>query len=315
MFGLLAGLVTRLPAQNSPVYSQYMFNNFLINPACAGAEGYTSVDLTARENWLRIPNAPRTYGLSYQQRWIKAKENLSAKKRYVSKNKGRVGVGATVYSDKLANYSQTGAALTYAYHLNFGKTQFSMGLSVGGYQYMLDKSQVVTENPDRLLNSSNLKAYVPDANVGIALLHMGGYAGLSVSDLAGGSIRFGDVNNVNFKKNRTYHLIGYYLFELPNDLAIEPGCWIKAEEKTWQTSYTLTTRMYYGEDYWGGLSYRTADKALVFMAGIRYDRLFFGYAFDYSFNPLTRVTFGSHEFMFAARFGENVRRYRWVSRY
>jgi len=303
------------PAQNSPIYSQYMFNNFLINPACAGAEGYTAVDLTARENWLRIPNAPRTYGVSFQTRIIKGGGN-SARKRYTSKNKGRVGIGGQIYSDKLALYSQTGGSVSYSYHMYMQKTQISLGISLGGYQYMLDKNQVILSSPDdKLLNSTNMKAYVPDANFGVSVLHMGGYAGLSVSDLIGGSIRFGDVNDVNFKKNRTYNLMGYYLFELPNDFAIEPGMWLKTQEKTWGLNYTLTTRVYYGEEYWGGLSFRTADKALVFMAGVRYDRYFFGYAFDYSMNPLTRSSMGSHELMIAAKFGDNVRRYRWVSRY
>jgi len=292
-----------------------MFNNYLINPACAGAEGFTAIDLTARENWLRIPNAPRTYALSFQSRIIHG-NNGSARKRYTSKSKGRVGIGGSIYSDKLANYSQTGAAVAYAYHLYLQKTQVSLGVSLGGYQYMLDKSQVITEKPDdKLIIGSNMKAYVPDANVGVSILHMGGYAGLSVSDLMGGSIRFGDVNEVNFRKNRTYNLIGYYLFELPNDFAIEPGMWLKTQEKTWGINYTITTRIYYGEEYWAGMSYRTADKALIFMAGVRYDRYFFGYAFDYSMNQLSRSTNGSHEFMIAAKFGDNVRRYRWVSRY
>lgn len=292
-----------------------MFNNFLINPACAGAEGYTAVNLTARESWLRIPNAPSIYAASFQTRLIKGESN-SARKKYQSKNKGRVGIGGNIYSDKVANYSQTGASVTYAYHMYLQKTQISMGVGVGGYQYMLDKSQIILQSPtDQLINGSNLKAYVPDANVGAAVLYMGGYAGLSVSNLIGGAVRFGDVNNVSFKINRTYNVVGYYLFELPNNFAIEPGMWLLMEEKTWAFNYTATIRVWYGEEYWGGLSYRTSDEAIVFMAGIRYDRYFFGYAYDYSMNPLTRVSFGSQEFMVAAKFGDNVRRYRWVSRY
>ena len=32
-------------------------------------------------------------------------------------------------------------------------------------------------------------------------------------------------------------------------------------------------------------------------------------------NKLQRFSFGSHEFMFAAKFGDNARRYRWLNRY
>ena len=41
-------------SQQLPVYSQYMMNKFLINPAVAGSEGYTSFNLTAREQWIGL---------------------------------------------------------------------------------------------------------------------------------------------------------------------------------------------------------------------------------------------------------------------
>jgi hypothetical protein len=45
-------------AQQVPLYSQYILNGFLINPAVAGSEGYTAVNLTAREQWIGFKNAP-----------------------------------------------------------------------------------------------------------------------------------------------------------------------------------------------------------------------------------------------------------------
>ena len=50
-----------LCAQQEPTYSQYMLNPFLINPAAAGSEGTTSVNLTGREQWVGINGAPSTY--------------------------------------------------------------------------------------------------------------------------------------------------------------------------------------------------------------------------------------------------------------
>ena len=40
-----------LNAQQSPVYSQYMVNKFLINPATAGSTGYSFVNMVAREQY------------------------------------------------------------------------------------------------------------------------------------------------------------------------------------------------------------------------------------------------------------------------
>ena len=41
-------------AQQLPVYSQYMMNGFLLNPAVAGHEGYTALNITAREQWAGL---------------------------------------------------------------------------------------------------------------------------------------------------------------------------------------------------------------------------------------------------------------------
>jgi len=38
-----------LKSQQLPIYSQYMMNSYLLNPAVAGHEGYTSLNLTVRE--------------------------------------------------------------------------------------------------------------------------------------------------------------------------------------------------------------------------------------------------------------------------
>ncbi|NJM14171.1 MAG: type IX secretion system membrane protein PorP/SprF [Bacteroidales bacterium] len=44
----------RINAQQLPIYSQYMMNGFLVNPAAAGLEGYTAFNFTAREHVVRV---------------------------------------------------------------------------------------------------------------------------------------------------------------------------------------------------------------------------------------------------------------------
>lgn len=62
-----------LDAQQLPIYSQYLFNKYLINPAVAGADGYTSLNLTTRQQWTGYQGAPQTYSLSYNGRLLKQK--------------------------------------------------------------------------------------------------------------------------------------------------------------------------------------------------------------------------------------------------
>ena len=44
------------------------------------------------------------------------------------------------------------------------------------------------------------------------------------------------------------------------------------------------------------------------MGGIRVDKYYFGYAFDYTFNAIGARTLGSHEIMAAIKFGDNAQK-------
>jgi hypothetical protein len=70
----------------------------------------------------------------------------------------------------------------------------------------------------------------------------------------------------------------------------------------------------YKQSFWTGLSYRTS-KALIANVGIKYQNMFFGYAFDFTLQEIQRITYGTHEITLALKFGDNARRYRWLDRY
>jgi hypothetical protein len=74
----------------------------------------------------------------------------------------------------------------------------------------------------------------------------------------------------------------------------------------------ITGRVYYKEDYWAGLSYRTQD-ALILLMGFKYDRFYFAYAYDFTLTDIRRQSYGSHELTLAVKFGESARRYRWIN--
>ena len=47
-------------AQQRPHYTQYILNNYILNPAISGIENYTDVKLSARDQWVGLNGAPRT---------------------------------------------------------------------------------------------------------------------------------------------------------------------------------------------------------------------------------------------------------------
>jgi hypothetical protein len=66
--------------------------------------------------------------------------------------------------------------------------------------------------------------------------------------------------------------------------------------------------------FWLGLTYRTSG-ALIANVGVKHQKVFFGYAIDFTLKEIQSITYGTHEITFALKFGDSARRYRWLDRY
>src|SRR4030066_1126498 len=72
----------RIVAQQLPRFSQYYFNEFLINPAIAGYDGRTIVNLSARKQWLGFSDyTPQTALVSAQTRLLKRPADIRLNKK------------------------------------------------------------------------------------------------------------------------------------------------------------------------------------------------------------------------------------------
>ena len=107
--------------QQLPLFSQYLYNKYLINAAVAGSDGYTSISLTAREQWVGYAGAPRTFSFSWQTRMLKKsyilRQTRVKREAFRPKSDGKVGLGGYVFSDKNGLIQRTGFQISYAYHI------------------------------------------------------------------------------------------------------------------------------------------------------------------------------------------------------
>jgi type IX secretion system PorP/SprF family membrane protein len=305
-------------AQQLPLYSQYMMNSFLINPAVAGSDGMTSINLTAREQWLGFKNSPRTVAVSGQTRLLKVspmnRRNPMARRSGLFSRNGNVGLGGYVFNDRNGLIDRTGMQGSYSYHLWMNQNQLSFGLSLTAFQLKLDERNSVLHNDnDPLLNGSKNTLFVPDFNVGIYYSSPSYYVGVSSAQLLQSALKFGNDGYRDFRMLRHYYLIAGYGIFMDSGLTIEPSVMAQTTlEGRVQTD--INTRLYFRDDYWGGISYRTSG-AFIMMGGVKVDRFYFGYAFDYTLNSIRKHSFGSHEIMASVKFGDTTRRYRWLNRY
>ena len=321
-----------LTAQQFPVYSQYMLNSFLLNPAVAGHEGYTAINLTVRQQWIGLKDAPKTYALSGQTRLLKnsfiSRSKSVRKRRRVMSRRGKVGLGGYIFNDSNGALSKLGFSGTYSYHINFRRSQVSMGASLSTFQYKLDKDKLNPEDPDdALLLETQSRAFITDASIGGYYTNRYVYAGLSVQNLFESFFKFNNREGAGFKLERHYLAMAGYRFDLIDFLFIEPSFLFKASESI-VAQIDLNVKVYYKEDYWAGISFRSGGasriaqesisgrgSSIIIMAGAKVDKYYFGYAFDYTFSSISSKTIGSHEVMLAAKFGDSARRYRWLNRY
>lgn len=321
VIGFLA-VMPVLSGQQFPMYSQYIMNGFLLNPSYAGSDYYTTFGLTVREQWLNFPDAPSTYAAAFQTRILNdsyiTRSTAVRKKIEKPTRGGRVGMGGYLFSDHNGIMHRTGLQLAYAYHLPIDdEQQLSFGLSLSAYQYFVDISGALMPDDvnDELLNNYDRVVYIPDANFGVSYMTRRYYAGFSMTNLFRGALMIGNGGENGNSQLGHYFLTGGMRFFPAADWIIEPSVMLKSSDMVFKSmQIDLTGRVYYREDYWLGLSYRTTD-AIVLLAGLKVDRFYLGYAFDFTLSEIRSYTYGTHELTVLARFGDNPRRYRWINRY
>ncbi len=314
---LFTGLFAiQVKAQQHPTFSQYMVDKYLVNPAVSGANGITTVNFISRQQFVGLENPPQTFALTAQTRliedsYILRRLKLRKNEKRASRS-GRVGIGGTIFTDRNGIISRTGFQGTYAYHLNFNNQwQLSMALSVSASQYLIDGSDTYIYDPDDpLLLANRTSFFVPDASAAVFATTGNLFGGITFTDLLGSSIKLGRDRFEDYRTLRQFNILGGYRFDLSENFAVEPSALIQGT----RTSFTMdiNARMYYQNDFWAGLSYRS-NKTLVAMIGGTFDMFYLGYAYDVDLGLVRTYSAGSHELIFGIKMGDNsTRRFRWI---
>ncbi len=319
IFCIISGTVF---SQQVPMYSQYIMNGFLVNPSFAGRDGYTSINLTVRQQWLGMDGAPGTFAASFQTRLLRnsyISKSTSVRKNIVKPTRGsKVGLGGYVFNDQNGAMRRTGFHGAYAYHIQMGQTggypnDLALGLSLSAYQFSVNTEGRIYDPDDPLLNTYDRRVFIPDFNFGASFTTARYYAGIAMTNLFRGGLFFADSANSKTELGNFY-ITGGMKFPITADWVLEPAAYIRASDMLFKSlQMDLTARMFYKEDYWAGLSFRTAN-AIILMGGLKYDRFYFAYASDFALTDIRKArTLGTHEITLAVKFGESARRYRWIT--
>ena len=308
-------------AQQLPLYTQYQNNGFLLNPAMAGYDGYTSFNVTTRKQWLGFQESPLTYSFSGQTRLLKRSyriinKPIRNKRKFKPSRSGRVGLGGFVFNDVNGLVSRTGMQFSYAYHIYMLRSQLSFGLGGQMFQYKIDRDRITTfREGDPTINSDmNIVAFIPDFNFGVYWTSRTYFVGFSANQLFQSPVKLGSNGLDEFKLLRHYYLMGgYRIINEYSGFDFEPSFLLKTTEQLVPQA-DISFKVYYKKDYWAGISYRTSGTVAA-LFGVKADSIYVGYAFDFPLSSIRKYSFGSHEIFISLKFGSSARRYRWINRY
>tara|TARA_B100000902_G_scaffold398775_1_gene466837 strand:+ start:10164 stop:11090 length:927 start_codon:yes stop_codon:yes gene_type:complete len=283
---LVSLLVLFVFPQQDPQFSQNMFNKLSNNPGFAGSRDAISTTLLHRSQWMGFEGAPKTLNLS-----VDAPIKLL-----------HGGVGLNIIKDDIAQYSNLGLQISYAYTRELGNGQLGLGMSFGMFQSGVDGSAFnpqSTTQTDNAIPLGDVRGSTLDLGAGVYYNTQDVYIGLSTSHLTEPTIEY---TEGDYPLKRHYYLIaGYYYFLNPN-LSLNPSIYLKSDGATSQLD--INSNVIYNNKIWGGISYRHAEPVLrpelVVLTGMNItDDLKMGLAYDI---VMSNIGSNSIEIMLAYRF-------------
>ena len=293
-------------AQQRPHYSQYMMNQYLINPAVGGTSNHHDFRTGYRSQWSGIKNTETGDNIAPQTSYISGHGHLG---KHVGPNAGRHkneaewhhGIGGLVIYDKTGPTSRTSVYGSYSYNTQLSKkVKLSFGAALGFQQFRLDGSKLTLSDQSSGTLGTSVD-WVPDLNLGYWLYHDRFYFGSSINQVFQNKLKFSGISESGSNKlNNHYFITGGYNIGHHSDLHIIPSIVIKYVSPAPMT-FDLNVKFRYKEMVWAGLSYRRED-AVVGLVGVTINKLLdVGYSYDYGTSALSSLYAGSHEFMLGLR--------------
>ncbi|MFL5765660.1 MAG: type IX secretion system membrane protein PorP/SprF [Bacteroidia bacterium] len=289
ILGLLLGSV-KLTAQQLPQYSNYMINDYVMNPAIGGSNPYFEGKSNNRYQWIGITDAPRTYILSV---------NGPTKKL-------NMGLGGVLFTDIVGPTRRTGLYGSYAYHMKINENvKISLGISAGILQFMVDGSKITLRDPgDNVISSGLQSVIIPDFGAGIYAYRKDKkwYVGASVPQILQNKLKFFDNGTSTLSKLATHvYAQAGYRFDITDDISIEPSTCLKYVSPA-PLQFDLGVRAIYKDKVWLGGAFRYLDAVSAMVGYTMQENITFAYSYDFTMTNIKKYSTGTHELMIGIKF-------------
>lgn len=266
--------------QAKPSYTQYILNNYILNPGVTGIENYVDAKLSFRNQWTGINGAPVTNYLTIHGPIGKSDLRTSATsfappsldnnprgpeywKQYAAPSPHH-GLGLTILNDKAGYINRWTIMANYAYHKPLGvRTTLSAGFSLGVSSVNLDRSKIEwgsldQQDPAIGYTSGELKKVKPEIGAGLWLYSARYFIGLSVLNIIPAKAKFVANDKYGTYYTPNYFFTAGYRIALGQQVSLLPSVMVQY----WQPQLTgvhLNAKLQYEDLLWLGGSYRFSD--------------------------------------------------------
>ena len=273
-----------LHAQQDPMYTHYMYNTLVVNPAYAGSRDALTVTALHRSQWVSFKGAPQTETMTF----------------HTPLKNNHLAIGMYAINDRIGPINNTSVFGDFAYRIQLTpKSKLAFGLSAGVRvtQARLNTLDLEQESDpafqNNIINKTN-----PNFGFGVYYSRERFYAGVSVPYLFQNKysdIKLGDGTILSGTEQRHYFLIAGTVLNISDNLAFKPTTLIKVTPAA-PIEGDITAMFVYAQKFSLGGNYRTGDSFGALIGFNITPQLFLGHSYDWSDGLKTsRYNNGSHE--------------------
>ncbi len=268
--------------QQTPQFTQYMYNTISVNPGYAGSREALTVVGLHRDQWVGFSGGPVTNTLSIHS----------------PLRNERIGVGFSYINDRLGYENFNYMYVDFSYNINITQnTKLAFGVKGGFSYYNIDQNlfnnEEVYSDP---YFQEKLNRWTPNVGAGLYLHQPKWYVGVSSPKLIENDYnKLG--NYVALEQSHFYGIAGY-VFDLnkSGNIKMRPTALVKYTKGS-PLSYDTTLSFLFNEKFWIGGAYRFDDSVGALVDFQITKQLKLGYAYDYPISKIRPFTTGSHEIM------------------
>ncbi len=282
-------------AQAKSAYTQYILNNYILNPALAGIENYTDIKISTRNQWTGINGAPITTYASIQAPLGKSDYRTSATSFAVPGENPRGpeywrdytapdahhGIGFVAMSDRAGYINRWGLAISYAYHKPISqKTTLAAGFNAGISGINLDRTKATFESDGITdltlgLSANETRKIKPEIGVGLWLYSAKYFLGISILNIIPGKAKFTNADKFGTYFTPNYFATAGYRFNIGEDFTMIPSVMVQYWDPQLLGAHG-NAKLQYRDKVWVGGSYRYSNflQGYSAMAGLNISNTF-----------------------------------------